>query len=102
MVIDRTKRVGCRLAACALAFLVSAAAAHADNRLMFKCPRVDAGDIEGTYFKTKLYQGLDGFFFRDDRDIQTSYAHGSDSLSELGRLGAAFKARGAKLVYMPV
>jgi alginate biosynthesis protein AlgX len=102
MMTEWTKAVAGRALAGCFAVLCMASVAHADAKLMFKCPRVDAGDIEGTYFKTKLYQGLDGFFFRGDRDIQTSYAHGSDSLSGLGRLSAAFKARGAKLVYMPV
>jgi alginate biosynthesis protein AlgX len=69
---------------------------------VFKCPRVDAGEIEGTYLKGRVYQGERGWFFRADTDIKEFFGYAAGDLSYIGRFAAALRSRGVTLVYMPV
>lgn len=82
------------------AALAGAACAAPGQR--FNCPDIDAGKIEGNYFKNRIVQGVDGWFFREGSDIQDFYAYGPDTLSFIGRFADALKKRDVQLVFMPV
>jgi len=83
-----------------LASAVLAGAAQAAPR--FSCPDVEAGKIEGNYFKNRIFQGLDGWFYREGSDVQDFYSYGPDTLSFIGRFASALKQRDVQLVVMPV
>src|SRR5262249_3225623 len=88
------------LAAVALAAVTSAALA--DDKLQFKCPRIDAGEIETPYLKTRVHQGTQGWFLREGSDLEEFFETSAADLGFLGRFTAALAARGTKLVYLPV
>jgi alginate biosynthesis protein AlgX len=87
-------------AALVLASALSATAATAAPS--FNCPRVDAGEIEGTYLTTPVHQGEEGWFFREGSDLEDFFDYGDDTLAYLKRFSKVLEARGTRLVYLPV
>jgi len=83
-----------------LAGLALAGTAQAAPR--YSCPDIEAGKIEGNYFKNRVFQGLDGWFYREGSDIQDFYSYGPDTLGFIGRFAGALKRRNVQLVFMPV
>src|SRR5437870_88312 len=97
-----TARMGVAAAVLGCALLLPPAPARAGASNGFQCPRIDAGEIEGTFFKTRVYQGDKGWFFREGSDLQEFYEYGEGDLAYMGRFAAALQKRGIKLVYLPV
>jgi alginate biosynthesis protein AlgX len=90
------------LSLAALALLSLGSVARAEGKVLFKCPRIDAGEIEGNFLKSRVHQGTDGWFLREGSDLQEFFELGGADLSYMGRFAAALRAKGVKLVYLPV
>lgn len=82
------------------ALLAACGSARAEGP--YECPAVAAGKIEGNYFKTRIFQGKDGWFFREGSDVADFYSYGPDTLGYVGRFARALKARDVQLVFLPV
>jgi alginate biosynthesis protein AlgX len=81
---------------------VTSPAAASDSTALFKCPRIDAGEIEGNFLKSHVHQGANGWFLREGSDLQEFFELGDVDLTYMGRFAAALRAKGVKLVYLPV
>lgn len=96
----RAERAAAALAALAgVAFATAAAAAEPH----YRCDRLAAQAEQSGNEDDILSQGRDGWFFRaENTDLDEFFVLDSESLAYVGRLGAALRGRGTRLLLMPV